>query len=173
MCAAPRAGTTDRRGTRYRREQLAALVDQRAVPLVRRGPGPRPVALRHARLLRPAKTTATTPSGQAKDKFHFTYDTDVWVALSQGGSSPATARSSRSSRATPPRRIVVAFTDGLAGRRPVFARGDEILPVDGADAVNGGTQADVDTLNAGLFPDTDGRDPHVHGAQHGRRHSAP
>ena len=27
------------------------------------------------------KTTATTPSGNPKDKFHFTYDTAAWVAL--------------------------------------------------------------------------------------------
>ena len=31
-------------------------------------------------------------------------------------------------------------------------RGDEILQVDGADAVNGNTQAIVDVLNGGLFP---------------------
>ena len=36
------------------------------------------------------------------------------------------------------------------------ARGDEILQVDGVDAVNGNTQAIVDTLNAGLFPDATG-----------------
>ncbi len=31
------------------------------------------------------KTDAITDSGQPKDKFHFTYDTDDWIALSQGG----------------------------------------------------------------------------------------
>src|SRR5258708_24674336 len=33
------------------------------------------------------KTTATTPSGNPKDRFHFTYDTSAWVALSQSGGS--------------------------------------------------------------------------------------
>src|SRR6266850_3859970 len=31
------------------------------------------------------KTTATTPSGNPKDKFHFTYDTAAWLGLSQSG----------------------------------------------------------------------------------------
>src|SRR3954469_13963263 len=33
------------------------------------------------------KTTATTPSGNAKDRFHFTFDTAAWAALSQSGVS--------------------------------------------------------------------------------------
>ena len=31
------------------------------------------------------KTTAMTPSGQPKDKFHFTYPSDAWYQLSQSG----------------------------------------------------------------------------------------
>ena len=71
-------------------------------------------------------------------------------------SRPATARNSRCSRRTPPRRIVVAYTDPGTTAATNLARGDEILQVDGADAVNGNTQADVDALNAGLFPDNTG-----------------
>src|SRR5437660_5485940 len=33
------------------------------------------------------KTIATTPSGNPKDKFHFTYATSAWLALSQSGVS--------------------------------------------------------------------------------------
>src|SRR5205085_790290 len=33
------------------------------------------------------KTTARTQSGNPKDKFHFTYDTSAWLALSQSGVS--------------------------------------------------------------------------------------
>ena len=33
------------------------------------------------------RTDALTPSGQPKDKFHFTYDTDEWEQLSQSGVS--------------------------------------------------------------------------------------
>src|SRR5688500_5260720 len=31
------------------------------------------------------RTDALSTSGQPKDKFHFTYDTDEWIALSQSG----------------------------------------------------------------------------------------
>jgi len=33
------------------------------------------------------KTFETTPSGNSKDKFHFTYDTETWEKLSQSGIS--------------------------------------------------------------------------------------
>src|SRR5689334_13652647 len=33
------------------------------------------------------KTTATTPSGNPKDKFHFTFDSSAWFAFSQSGVS--------------------------------------------------------------------------------------
>ena len=93
------------------------------------------------------------PSGQPKDKFHFTYDTDVWRALSQGGISAGYGAEFAVLAATPPRRIVVAYTEAGSPAASQLQRGDEILQVDGADAVNGSTQAIVDTLNAGLFPD--------------------
>ena len=49
---------------------------------------------------------------------------------------------------------MVAFIQKLdARRRQSCSRGDKILQVDGEDAVNGNTQAVVDALNAGLFPD--------------------
>jgi hypothetical protein len=38
-----------------------------------------------------------------------------------------------------------------------LSRGAEVLLADGADVVNGGTQAAVDTLNAAMFPDVAGR----------------
>src|SRR5690606_9652506 len=31
------------------------------------------------------KTSAVTASGRAKDRFHFTYDTNDWISLSQSG----------------------------------------------------------------------------------------
>lgn len=99
------------------------------------------------------KTTATTPSGRAKDKFHFTYDTDDWIALSQGGISAGYGASFEILAPSPPRRIVVAFVEEDSPAFGILQRGDEVLQVDGSDAVNGNTQAVVDALNAGLFPD--------------------
>jgi C-terminal processing protease CtpA/Prc len=99
------------------------------------------------------RTTAVTASGQNKDKFHFTYDTAVWLALSQGGTEAGYGAEFAILAGQPPRRIVVAFTEAGSPAASLFSRGDEILFVDGADAVNGNTNAIVNVLNAGLFPD--------------------
>src|SRR5260221_12632301 len=80
------------------------------------------------------KTTATTPSGNPKDRFHFTYDTASWVALSQSGVSAGYGVEWALLAASAPRPIVGAYTEpnsppsaaaanpirgaeGLAGRR--------------------------------------------------------
>jgi carboxyl-terminal processing protease len=102
------------------------------------------------------KTSSITTSGQPKDKFHFTYPTDVWLALSQGGVEAGYGAEFAVLSPTPPRRIVVAFIEPGSPAAAQLIRGDEILQVDGVDAVNGGSQANVDVLNAGLFPDNTG-----------------
>lgn len=103
------------------------------------------------------KTEGTTPSGSPKDQFHFTYDTEVWQQLSQSGISAGYGVSVELISASPPRRAVVAFVEpGSPAEAAGLTRGTAIIEVDGADLVNGGTQADVDVLNAGLFPDAAG-----------------
>lgn len=104
------------------------------------------------------RTNATTDSGQPKDKFHFTYDTEVWNQLSQGGISAGYGAQFAILSPTPPRRIVVAYTEPGSPAEGVLFRGDEVVLVDGEDAVDGNTQAVVDALNAGLFPDAVGED---------------
>ena len=156
MCVAPRAGTADRQGTvtdennwlRSWSNELYLWYGE----ITDRDPGLYTTS-NYFPLL---KTTATTPSGRAKDKFHFTYDTAVWQALSQGGIEAGYGAEFAVLAGAPPRRIVVAFTEAGSPAVGQLARGDEILTVDGVDAVNGGTQANVDVLNAGLFPDTTG-----------------
>jgi carboxyl-terminal processing protease len=102
------------------------------------------------------KTGATTGSGAAKDKFHFVIPTDVWEALSQGGVEAGFGAEFAVLAPQPPRRIVVAYTEPNTTAATNLARGDEILTVDGVDAVNGGTKANAEVLNAGLFPDATG-----------------
>jgi hypothetical protein len=99
------------------------------------------------------KTAAKTASGADKDKFHFVYPTDVWEALSQGGVEAGYGAEFAILASLPPRRIVVAYTDPNTTAATNLQRGDEILQVDGADAVNG---AGATALNAGLFPDSTG-----------------
>jgi hypothetical protein len=100
------------------------------------------------------KTNATTPSGRAKDRFHFTYSTAEWLSLSQSGVEAGYGPLWAVVAAQPPRRIVVAYTEpgSPAANNPAFGRGAEVLRVDGVDVVSSNTQADIDTFVAGLYP---------------------
>jgi hypothetical protein len=99
------------------------------------------------------KTTATTPSGNPKDKFHFTYTTTDWVALSQSGVEAGYGAQWVIIASRPPRQVVVAYTDpGTPAAAVNLARGAQVLTVDGVDMVNASDTASVNTLNAGLYP---------------------
>jgi hypothetical protein len=101
------------------------------------------------------KTSATTPSGNPKDKFHFTYPTSQWESLSQSGVSAGYGAEFIVIAAKPPRQVLVAYTQpGSAAALPPasLVRGDEVVSVDGVDVVNAADSASVATLNAGLFP---------------------
>src|SRR5512143_3246958 len=103
------------------------------------------------------KTTATTPSGAAKDKFHFTYPTAQWVALSQSGVEAGYGAQFVVIASTPPRQVLVAYTDpGSPATAANLARGAQVLTVDGVDLVNASDSTSVSTLNAGLFPSAAG-----------------
>jgi hypothetical protein len=100
------------------------------------------------------RTIELTPSGAPKDKFHFTFDSEAWFQLSQSGVSAGFGAQFVLLSATPPREIVVAYTEpNSPATAPAvnLQRGAQILEIDGVD-VNDNTQAGVDTLNAGLFP---------------------
>jgi carboxyl-terminal processing protease len=104
------------------------------------------------------KTAALSPSGEPKDKFHFTYDSMDWFLLSQSGVAAGYGAQWIVLAGTPPRQIVVAYTEPNSPATAAgLQRGDEVVLVDGADAINGNSQAIVDTLNAGLFPEDSGR----------------
>jgi carboxyl-terminal processing protease len=101
------------------------------------------------------KTTATTASGHPKDKFHFTYPTATWEALSQSGTQAGYGVDFVVLAATPPRNVLVGYTEPLAPSTNAaanLARGAKVLTVDGVDLVNASDQASVNTLNAGLTP---------------------
>ena len=103
------------------------------------------------------KSPAITASGKPKDRFHFTYHTPTWIALSRSGQSYGYGFEIALLSATPPRQAIVAFTDpNTPATAEHIARGAQILTVDGVDLVNDGTQAGVDILNAGLFPSAAG-----------------
>lgn len=106
------------------------------------------------------KTFAQSSPGVPKDKFHFTYDSAAWVALSQSGVSVGYGVTWASLAAAPPRDVAVAYAEpntpaGNAG----LAHGDRIVTIDGWDVVNDNSSAAVAAINAGLFP---GRVGEVH-----------
>ena len=95
------------------------------------------------------KTYEATPSGKAKDQFHFTYDTATWESLSQSGVEASYGARIAVIAPAPPRQVVIAYVDPNTPADGVLARGDEVMSVDGVDVIAG---ADVATINAGLFP---------------------
>ena len=103
------------------------------------------------------KTGFSTPSGSPKDRFHFTMDTAEWVSFSQSGVSAGYGVEWALVARTPPRRIVVAYTEANSPATAAgLTRGFEVMRVDGVDAVSDNSRAGIDTLNAGLFPAASG-----------------
>jgi len=99
------------------------------------------------------KTMLTTKSGAPEDKFHFTYKTSDWEALSQTGVQAGYGADWVVVAAEPPREIVIGFVEpGTPASGASLARGAEVLQVDGVDVVNDATQGGVDAINEGLFP---------------------
>ncbi len=102
------------------------------------------------------KTDALTPSGNFKDNFHFSIPTNEWIAQSQSGISSGYGMEVALLSSSPPRRAVVAFTEPgtpATSGDANLARGAEILTIDGVDVVFG---SNIEALNAGLFPDSNG-----------------
>jgi carboxyl-terminal processing protease len=95
------------------------------------------------------KTPALTASGRPKDRFHFTYPTSEWEALSQSGIEPGYGVLWSIVVAAPPRQIVAALVDpGSPAAVTGIGRGTTVVAVDGAAVIDG----NKDVLNAGLFP---------------------
>jgi carboxyl-terminal processing protease len=96
------------------------------------------------------KTPALTPSGNPKDRFHFTWPTAEWKAFSQSGVEVGYGAQWVILSRTPPRKVVVAQTEpGSPAAQQNIDRGAQVLSVDGVDMANG---VDAATLNAGLRP---------------------
>ena len=104
------------------------------------------------------KTLDVTPSGADKDQFHFTFDTEQWLLLSQSGIAVSYGAEFELLSSSIPRVIVVAFVEPGSPATAMgvdLARGAMVLAVDGVD-IDSTIQADVEVLNAGLFPSTAG-----------------
>ncbi|MBC7470362.1 MAG: peptidase S41 [Ramlibacter sp.] len=100
-------------------------------------------------------TTALTPSGKPRDRFHFIYDTAVWQALSQSGIEAGYGFELSIIKPQVPRELRVAYTEpGTPAARAGIGRGAKIVGVDGIDIV---LNPGVEALNAALFPSAAGQ----------------
>jgi len=100
------------------------------------------------------KTPALTASGRPKDRFHFSYDTAAYEALSNGIAWGYGIQFAYLS-SQPPRDIRVAYVEpGSPAEAAGVVRGMRLVAADGIDAVEG---ANVDGLNAALAPATPGQ----------------
>jgi C-terminal processing protease CtpA/Prc len=99
------------------------------------------------------KTPAITASGRAKDRFHFTYPTDVWEAMSSAGVELGYGITwSHTASGVLPRVWVVAMVEpGSPGAAAGLQRGDTLLSVNGIDMQDTSSQG-VAAINTGLSP---------------------
>jgi carboxyl-terminal processing protease len=167
QCASPRTGTDPTTGRPYADVRGSTLTENNFLRSwtnelylwYREVPDRDPALYSTADYFDLLKTTATTPSGNAKDRFHFTYPTAEWVALSQSGVEAGYGVQWLVIASRPPRQVVAAYTEpnSPATTPPVnLARGAQVLTVDGVDLVNASDTTSVNTLNAGLFPSAAG-----------------
>lgn len=105
------------------------------------------------------KTEELLPSGNPKDKYHFTYNTEEWIQLAQSGASIGYGVTWKVLQEDQPREILVAYTEpNTSATSPAanLSRGTRIIAVDDVDVASANTQEEIDILNAGLFPEEDG-----------------
>ena len=122
--------------------------------VIDRDPGRSDDPLEYFALLR---TTELTPSGARRDRFHFTYDTDEWIALSESGESAGFGAAWSIISRSRPREAAVAYTDpNTPASDAGIRRGARIITIDGIDFVNAADQASVDAINAALYPESAG-----------------
>jgi hypothetical protein len=161
QCASPRAGTTDRTGSAFTENMFLRSWTSDMYLWYREVPDRDPTGFTTESYFQDVlKTSLTTASGRAKDQFHFTYPTDVWEDLSQSGIEIGYGAQFLLLSRSPPRKLVIAYVEPgtpAAAASASLSRGGEVLVADGVDVVNANTQAAVDTLNAALFPDVQGR----------------
>ncbi|MEM9939446.1 MAG: S41 family peptidase [Pseudomonadota bacterium] len=111
------------------------------------------------------KTSAVTASGEDLDDFHFSQSSQEFLEQRNSAASSGYGASIVAFQTSPPRDYRIRYTEpnspasAIVGGLVNFPRGARILEIDGVDLVNGGsTQAEIDILNEGLFPETAGEE---------------
>ncbi|MCX9155618.1 S41 family peptidase [Niveibacterium sp. 24ML] len=163
QCIAPRTGTDPETGRPYVDRAGSAVTEKawlrswinETYLWYREVPDPNPSAfatvLAYFDVL---KTPALTPSGKPKDQFHFTYSTEEWIRQSESGITAGYGAELSFGSSTPPRSIRVAYVQpGSPAELAGLRRGTEFITADGENIAD---SANVDLLNAALFPEEEG-----------------
>lgn len=104
------------------------------------------------------KTKQLTDSGAKKDNFHFSLPTDEWQKQSQSGLSFGYGFNIKMIARSAPRQAIVSYTEpNTPASNQNIIRGFELIEVDGVDFINTTSSTEVDTINAGLFPEQTGK----------------
>ena len=105
------------------------------------------------------KTPAITASGRPKDRFHFTYPTSEWLALSQSGEQVAYGAVWSIRSSTNPPEVTVAYTEpNSPASQPAtnLRRGETVTAVDGVSVNALSSQAIWNQFFDGIYPSTAG-----------------
>ncbi|MFT4808158.1 MAG: hypothetical protein ACI9LX_001488 [Paraglaciecola sp.] len=104
------------------------------------------------------QTNQRTASGSFKDNFHFSQSTEDYNQRTQSGVTSGYGISWEFVSSSSPRRLIVRFTEpNSPAAFASVSRGYELKTIDGIDFVNASAQADVDQINAALFPSDAGQ----------------
>ncbi|ESQ80332.1 hypothetical protein AEYBE204_03460 [Asticcacaulis sp. YBE204] len=98
------------------------------------------------------RTTAKTASGKDKDNFHFSQSTEEYLKARNSTASASYGLKLVAYSTTVPRDYRIVYTEPGSPAAGIVPRGARIMKVNDVSLVTGGTQADVNVLNAGLFP---------------------
>lgn len=166
-CAAPRTGNDPFSGSPYPDRSGSLLDEQKWLAawtrdtylwyneVVYRDPSGFTTPIDYFATLKTEQVLGEGADKVPKDRFHFTYPTAKWKALSTAGVDAGFGTTWALVNSQPPRRVVVAYTEPNSPATlltPPLLRGTQVLRVDGVDVVNETSPEGIDALNAGLFP---------------------
>ncbi|RLA03560.1 MAG: peptidase [Gammaproteobacteria bacterium] len=104
-------------------------------------------------------TPQTTASGNDKDNYHFYMDSAEYQQRIQSGSSMSYGIDWGLTSPTVPRGLYINYIEPgspAADLALALTRGVQVIEIDGVDVETENTQTGIDTLNAGLFPSSEG-----------------
>jgi carboxyl-terminal processing protease len=104
------------------------------------------------------KTNERTASATFKDNFHFSQSTEDYNQRTQSGVTSGYGISWEFVSSSSPRRLIVRYTEPSSPAAIAsVSRGYELKTIDGIDFINATSQANVDRINAALFPSDAGQ----------------